>query len=214
MMSVLAALSVHGGCASPIGYGSGIDAQQRDALHKSTPRPEIDLQAAHVSSIVESDIPVPPAALNRIMLNLKLEEVLTGAKRVPRIVRTEPLSASWGELGTRRRVVLEDGNTALEELIEVQPDSFRYVVWNFTSSAGRFVRYAVGQFHATARQDGDGSHLRWEYRFRPKTGATPFIAPFVRNDYHSFMERGMEAIRRRVIEIHTAQVQGAASPAG
>lgn len=111
------------------------------------------------------------------------------------MVRTEPLTGSWGAPGSRRRVVLADGNTALEELIEDRrPDLYLYEVWNFTSAAGKYVRYAVGRFEIT----GDANTS-----FRPSGRVSAhFAGRFVHGEYHEFMENGLNAIRARAIAAH------------
>jgi len=183
-----------------VGVGPGITPEMRDKLQRETVRPPIDSNAKFVDSVVEADVPVPRQDYTRISAQLKLEEVLVGSKNIPRVVRTEPLTESWDAPGSRRRVVLADGNTALEELIEDhRPELYQYEVWNFTAKAGRFVAYAVGQFETTG--DEHSTHVRWTYRFRPRGWPSVlFIEPFVRGEYHQFMSNGMDAIRKKVVE--------------
>jgi hypothetical protein len=193
-----AAAALAAGCGQPIGYGPGVTPAIRDELQRSTPRPVIDASKKHVTSVVEIDMPVSLEAYNRFADSVPLEKVLVGTKQIPRVVRTEPLKGVFGQPGSRRRVVLEDGNTALEEVIEKQPGSFRYVVWNFTSSAGRYIAYAEGHF--VMSENAQGTHIRWSYAFRPRSGFDGLlITSFVHHEYHAFMERGMAATRELLL---------------
>jgi hypothetical protein len=152
-----------------------------------------------------------PQEYIRASSSFRLEDVLVGSKHIPRVVRTEPLSGAWGPPGARRRVVLEDGNTALEELIEDRrPELYLYEVWNFTSSEGKYVKYAVGKFEVTG--DANTAHVRWTYSFRPSGWpASWFAGRFVHGEYHEFMQNGLKAIREKTIEAHQQLTQAAAN---
>jgi hypothetical protein len=172
----------------------------RDTLQREMPRPTIEEDASFVESSVSTDLPMPVAEYGRVSRQIKLEEVLVGSKNIPRVIRTEPLTESWGPVKSRRRVVLADGSTALEELVEDRGVAlYQYEVWNFTSANGKYIAYAVGQFECTG--DENSTHVVWTYRFRPTSWlASLFVKPFVHGEYHEFMLNGMEAIRKAVLE--------------
>ncbi|WP_257461559.1 SRPBCC family protein [Archangium lipolyticum] len=186
--------------ATPIGYESGTTAAERDSLHRSVAAPVVEANAPFISHTLEAEIAVPPGVLLPWLVNVPLERVLPGTEELPGVERADVLSASWGTPGTRRRVVLRDGNTALEELLVVEEGRrFQYVVWNFTNDARRAVQYAVGEFRFTPTPSG--THLSWTYRFRglgwPTTG---FLESFVEEDYAGFMRAGMERIRTEAVK--------------
>jgi hypothetical protein len=125
---------------------------------------------------------------------MKLEEVLPGSASVGRVVRTDPLTGTWGEPGSRRRVVLADGNSLLEEvLISQLPEMFRYEVWSFTSEAGKYAAYGIGQFQL--KKAGTSTDVVWSYYFRPRGWVDAWLMrPFVTQDYHQFMTGGLMEI--------------------
>lgn len=184
-----------GACATPIGYASGTSATERDSLHRSTVAPAVDMEAPFIAHTVETDIAVPPDRLLPWLVNVPLERILLGTEKLAGIERTDVLSLSWGGPGARRRVVLRDGNTSLEELLLVEEGQrFRYVVWNFTNEARRAVQYAVGEFNFTPTSTG--THLRWTYRFRGNGWPTEgILKDFVEEDFAGYMKVGMEHIK-------------------
>ncbi|MCP3098691.1 SRPBCC family protein [Myxococcus sp. K15C18031901] len=188
-----------GACATPVGYASGTSSLERDSLHRSTPAPTVESQARFVSHTVEADIALSPDRLLPWLVNVPLERVLPGTEQLAGIERTEALSPTWGSPGARRRVVLRDGNTSLEELLVVEEGRrFQYVVWNFTNSSRRAVQYAVGEFHFTPTETG--THLRWTYRFRGNGWPTEgFLESFVEEDFAGYMRVGMEHIQAEAL---------------
>lgn len=201
---------------TPAGYGPGVTPAQRDEIHRNTVRPPVEPGAGFISSTVECDVPMSPEEYVRATSTFALEDILVGSKRIPRVVRTEPLTGAWGPPGSRRRVVLADGNTALEELLEDRrPALYLYEVWNFTSSDGRYIRYAVGRFEVTG--DTANAHVRWTYSFRkPGWPASYFARRFIHSEYHEFMRNGLNAICSKAIEAHRQSsgpaVKGATAP--
>lgn len=196
--------SLLGACRGVVRVGAapGLSAEQRDALQRATPRPAIEGDEQLISSVVECDLPMSPEEYMAVSRDMQLEEILVGSKNIPRVVRTEPLTGPWGPVGSRRRVVLADGNTALEELVlDQRPGLYLYEVWNFTVNTGKYIRYAVGKFEVTG--DARNTHVRWTYSFRPNSKAVSgFIRRFVRGEYHDFMANGLQAIRAKAIELH------------
>src|SRR5215217_4233908 len=144
-----------GACATPIGYASGTSVTERDSLHRSTAAPAVDMEAPFIAHTVETDIAVPPDRLLPWLVNVPLERILLGTEKLAGIERTDVLSPAWGSPGARRRVVLRDGNTSLEELLLVEEGQrFRYVVWNFTNEARRAV--STRSASSTSRQPRQG----------------------------------------------------------
>lgn len=184
-----------GACATPVGYASGTSVAERDSLHRSTAAPTVEPEASFIAHTVEADIAVPPSRLLPWLVNVPLERILLGTEKLAGIERTDALSPSWGSPGARRRVVLRDGNTSLEELLVVEEDRrFQYVVWNFTNEARRAVQYAVGEFRFTPT--ATGTHLSWTYRFRGNGWPTEgFLETFVAEDFAGYMQVGIRNIQ-------------------
>lgn len=114
------------------------------------PKPEPDTEGlvTHRDSIL---IDAPLECYVEWTSNASLEEVLQGSDDVPRVVATEAVIGVWDQVGARRRVVLEDGNYAAEEILANDgPSRFRYQVWGYTSPVPRLmIDYAVGEFDIT-----------------------------------------------------------------
>jgi hypothetical protein len=143
---------------------------------------------------------VPFAAFSRWFAQTgmaNLATFLSGTAAVAGVVRTDALSGSWGSPGDRRRVVFADGNSAVEEILEIAPQRFRYEVWNLTNDTGRFITYAVGEF--VISDAPSGTRLVWTYAFQPKAQPPDgwFIRSYVQNDYRLFMQTGLAAIGQR-----------------
>lgn len=190
----LALLALTGCATTAIGYEPDTSEAERDRLHRTTPRPVVDARDVFVGHTEVAEIPLPPADLLAWIVQVPLERVLLGTDDLAAVARTEPLTDGWGQPGDRRRVVLEDGNTALEELVDYVPGShFDYVVWNFTNEAGSATGYAAAQF--AVEEIPGGTRLSWTYRFQEQdwlTGA--FLRRYVATTYRAYMERCMRAI--------------------
>lgn len=135
-----------------------------------TPLPPIDppakLRTAHHEVVIDA----PLAETYAWWRTMSLNELAVETDDIPRVERTELLKGDrWQGVGTRRRVHLSDGSTALEEIIGDQgPDQFKYQVFAYTSSAARFVEYGVGEFRLSAVGEGQ-TKVSWTYQFRPRT---------------------------------------------
>jgi hypothetical protein len=86
---------------------------------------------------------------------------------IPAVVGTRDLTGAWDEPGSERTVVLDDGNTAHEQvLIWMRPEQFVYRVDRFTGLFGRLVDQAVGSWEFTGTPQG--ARFRWTYSFRAR----------------------------------------------
>lgn len=190
---------VLGACAAPpaIGYALNTSAKERDELHRTVSPPEIAFERKLRSATVTDVFNVPLNFIPDWFTALPLEEALPGTDEIPGVNRTEALSdGPWGEDGSRRRVILNDGSTALEEAMSSRlPERFRYVVWNYTSDAAKHVRYGVGEFRFTSEHDG--TRVEWTYPLAPRGWpATWFLGRFVNRDYREMMEASLRAMKR------------------
>jgi hypothetical protein len=207
MIKTLVLAASVAGCATatPIGAGPDMTPAMRDYFQRTTPRPVLEDSPDTITSTVEEDLPIGVEAWSRSLGEGKLEDILVGTKGIPKVIRTENLSASWGQPGSRRRVVLEDGNSALEELLEDRrPSLYLYEVWNFTSDAGKYVHYAFGRFEMSG--DATRTHVRWTYAFRPRGGVSAFfVGSFVHGEYHQWMEACMQRMKAKAVAMGASQ---------
>ncbi len=201
---VLASLGVGlAGCSAPlVGIDPRLAPAQRDQSQRDMPKPPLDSHPSYETATATIDVPVPLAALSRWFAQAGMADLATftsGTAGVPGVVRTETLSGSWGRPGDRRRIVFADGNSAIEEILEIGPQGFRYEVWNLTNDTGRFITYALGEFAMS--ETASGTRIVWTTAFQPKAQPPDgwFIRSYVQNDFTAFMQAGLAAMGRRAV---------------
>lgn len=110
--------------------------------------------------------------------SLELSDVVDFDGGFPAVTTTQPLIGEWvpgRREGDRRRVAFEDGHFLAEQVLVDTPETFRYMIWGFTSPQQRFgVRYAVAEF--TYAPEGAGTRLSWTYSLMP---TLPILRPLV-----------------------------------
>lgn len=197
------------GCAAPTAVGAqpGLSPEARDRLQTELPAPEVEAFEALTTTQVIGHFDVPATFVRDWFLALPLSVALPGTEDIPGVARTELLSPTWGGPGARRRVVLTDGGSALEQiLLSELPDRFKYVVWNYDTSAAAYVRYGVGEFRFLDR--GGETEVAWTYGFAPRGWpASWLLGSFVRGEYRHFMEVGMEAMAAAAARAYRDQPQ-------
>ncbi len=170
----------------------------------SEPRPSLDKHGfiAHTEEIV---IEVPLKRFDEWSWSTSLDSVLKGTKRISRVVRTEIIEGTWGEVGARRRVIMEDGNEAVEEILEnVRPTLFRYQVWGFTNRGRILTNYAIGEFRYS--EDSGKTKVKWTYSFHRRfLLAAPFLSRFVKTDFSEFMRNALQTIKQKAEQHHSEQ---------
>jgi hypothetical protein len=159
----------------------------------------------------QADIPLPPDAVYARLNEASLERVLQGTGRIPAVVGTTALNdIPFPHPGARRRVLLADDSTAIEEVIENTPGKyFSYKVWGYTLATARPVQYGKGEFWYLPAGDGR-TILRWRYSFKLRVGRFPgmlgpagrflFTKMFLDRTYAQFMKSAMQAMERYVLE--------------
>ena len=141
-----------------------------------------------------------------------LEGLIPGTDRIPAVVGTAALNdIPFPHPGARRRVMLADGNTATEEVIENTPGGyFSYKVWGYTLSTARPIRYGKGEFWYLPADHGQATTLRWRYSFKLRSDRFPgmlgpfgrflFTKVFLDRAYATFMKSAMNAIERYALQ--------------
>jgi hypothetical protein len=175
---------------APIGTDPALTATERDAIQASAPRPDIapadQLRATTVTYTVEA----PLAFMVEWHGSVPLQDLLERSGEIPNVVGTELLvGQAWAGAGVRRRVLLEGGDTALEDLLaDDLPRSFHYIAWNYTADAARFVEYGVGEFSMRAI-DSNTTEVTWTYAFKPRgILGRVFVGRWVNSTWRTWME--------------------------
>ncbi len=147
----------------------------------------------HAKSAVSQRVAIPKSVFLDWADRTPLENVLPGTKRIPAVVRTEPILGDFPSPGSIRRVVLADGNHALEIVHKKNDDIFEYQVWGFSSAP--FIKYARCAFHYSI--DDGGCMIEWSYQFRPTSLVYyPLVFVFAKAIFANFMKQSIETIRQ------------------
>jgi hypothetical protein len=108
---------------------------------------------------------------------LDLADVVDFDGGFPAVTATHPLIGDWvpgRREGDRRRVGFADGHYLAEQVLVDTPETFRYMIWGFTSPQRFVVRHGVAEFSYEA--EGDGTRLTWTYSLLP---TLPILRPAV-----------------------------------
>lgn len=157
------------------------------------PKPPIEGEG--ISQTEEIDINIPVHLFVEWCAKTPLEEMLNGVKGMEAVARTEMISGTWGEVGARRRVVLESGHQAAQEILESNwPWLLRYQLWGFTNQGRLLSKYAIGEIRSTESQCG--VHIIWTYQFQKRSQLmSPVLSLFVRTTWANFMRSGLLTIK-------------------
>ena len=153
-------------------------------------------EGAHVTEVVIRTLDVPIARFHAWFIQAKLEDILPGSAMIPRVVGSELIDGNWGEVGARRRVLLQGGGSALEQITANDvPRYFAYKVWAIGGPGERLIRYIRGEFFVTPLP-GDRTRVEWRYSFKPRTPlAQPYVSAFASLGFKPFLVSGIEAIK-------------------
>ena len=125
-----------------------------------------------------------------------LEDIVHFDSGFPAVVGTEPLVGRWeaGEReGDRRRVQFADGHYLAEEVLVDSDDTFRYMIWGFTSAQRFAVQHGVAEFRYHA--EADGTRVTWTYSLLPTLGAlSPFVEAFADSTLAPMMRATLTAM--------------------
>jgi hypothetical protein len=118
-----------------------------------------------------------------------LPKVLRRWGPIPAVVGTCDLTGPWNKPGSRRTVLLGNGNSAREQVLVWQrPWRFEYRVDHVTGSLGRLVDHAIGRWDFDAIEHG--SRFRWTYSFRARGRmATPALTVLANTAWARYMNQ-------------------------
>jgi hypothetical protein len=206
--SLIAMLAL-AGCATTPSRAASSPAEcraalQKGAIEKVSPSPADELVwREEVFELPGAATAVFPAFLEYAK---HLEGMLPGTKKFAAVDHNEDLTnPGFPAVGSQRVVCLADGNFALEEVVEVGPHGFRYVVSNYSLEAAKPILYGMGQFDFAAAGDAT-TRVTWRYSFKLRDDTFPgawgafgrslFRSSFLESDYAEFMRSGVGAMKR------------------
>ena len=196
-------------CSPPtaIGVDPALSPQERDRIQTDAPRPEIAPAEQLRRTTLSFTVNVPVAFMADWFGSVPLQDMVEATDAIPRVVETQLLTEAWAGAGARRRIILENGDTALEDiLVDDLPRSFRYIAWNYTTDAARFVEYGVGEFSMAPTGDHQ-TRVTWTYAFKPRCLlGRVFIGRFVETTWSDWMQGAAQAMSEHAEEAYAEQV--------
>ncbi len=123
-------------------------------------------------------VPVSPEAAYDGVMNAPLEKLFphrSGA--IPPVKECTGQVGAWGTVGQTRTVVLADGSTNLETLVEADrvTPNYRYRLTGFTGPMKALVGSVDGQFSYVP--EGNGTRVTWSWAIHPTNGVTRLALP-------------------------------------
>jgi Polyketide cyclase / dehydrase and lipid transport len=156
-------------------------------------------QSGHVSFTIEAIMPMPPEEFRAWQRENPVVKFLQPSPSIPKVDRTEMIDGTWFEAGAKRRVIFEDGNTAVERVIAYEPEVFRYQIWGFTAPSRYLIDHVEGEIKYEKSGETDTRFI-WTYKMKPRAFfTTPLLERFMENDYAPFMKSGLEEMRKAAV---------------
>lgn len=117
------------------------------------------------------------------------------------ITRTEGQQGEWGRVGQTRTIVLGDGSTMREELVDIAPGQrFDYHLDRVTGLLRPLLREVDGRW--TFAPDGDGTRVTWSWRVTLVGPQAPVVAPVLARLWQGFAGRGFDRLEGLLREGH------------
>jgi hypothetical protein len=156
-------------------------------------------ESGHVSFTTEAIMPMPPEEMRAWQRENPLFKFFKPSPSIPGIKGSETIEGTWFEKGAKRRVLFEDGNTAVERIVEYEPEVFRYQIWGFTAPTRYFVDHVEGEIKYEKSGEKD-TRFVWTYKMKPRAFFTkPLLQRFMNEEYAPFMQRGLEEMRKAAV---------------
>jgi len=141
----------------------------------------------------------------REFLHTPLKYFLPGTDKIAGVKETRTLTRSeFPEIGSMRQVILKDGESAKEQVLELRARYFKYRVSDYTLEQAKPIEYGTGEFWFVPLAE-NSLLVRWKYSFRLKGNFFPgnlgwlgrrlFKWSFLDRDYAEFMNVGIHAIK-------------------
>lgn len=127
---------------------------------------------------------------------VELSHIFKRYKNLPGIERTSNKEL-WYTPGMQRTVYFEDGNTAQEYLLTVNPHTgFSYKIDSFTSTLRRLAKQINGQWVFTESEKGI-THIEWSYTIVPKNFlARWMINAFVKKNLRGMLHNALQILKK------------------
>jgi hypothetical protein len=168
--------------------------------------PAPELRPTHEYVEIRAEVLVPGVSPEQVHAwtnapDRTLQDIVQFDSSFPAVVGTEPLRGEWlvgDRVGDRRRVDFADGHHLAEQVLVDDVETFRYLIWGFTSPQRLAVDHGTAEFRHVAVPDG--TRVVWTYRLLPRTAVVaPFVESFGRTTMAPMMRATLDAIRDGVL---------------
>lgn len=124
-------------------------------------------------------VPNTPDVAFAGVLDAPLEDLFPDrAGLIPAVKECTGQDGGWDAVGKSRTVVLADGTSNLETLVEYsKPGNYRYQLSDFTGPMKALVAGVDGQFSFVP--EGDGTRVTWSWKIHPTNPVARGILPVV-----------------------------------
>lgn len=124
-------------------------------------------------------VPASQDAAYAGVLDAPLEQLFTErAGLIPPIKECTGQDGGWDAVGKTRTVVLADGSSNLETLVEYsRPGNYRYRLTDFTGPMKALVDHVEGQFSFVP--EGAGTRVTWSWKIHPTNPLARGVLPVV-----------------------------------
>lgn len=122
-------------------------------------------------------VPVSPEVAYDAVMNAPLEELFPHrAGAIPPVKECTGQVGAWDTAGQTRTVVLADGGTNLETLVEADraTPNYRYRLTDFTGPMKALVASVDGRFSYVA--EGNGTRVTWSWAIHPTNAVVRALA--------------------------------------
>ncbi len=143
--------------------------------------------------LVTIDINAPIKEAFEYIVPIELSYIFKRYKNLPAIDGTSN-QERWYTPGMQRTVYFEDGTSAQEHLLTVNPHSdFSYQINGFTSALRRLAKRIEGQWIFTENEQGK-THIEWTYTIVPKNS-------FARIAINTFVKKNVKGLLNNALLI-------------
>jgi hypothetical protein len=158
-----------------------------------TAPPAIANDDNYVSHVATRTVNWDRASFRRWLEKEQMVSFLPKDQGIPGVTGTTAMRGTWGQNGSVRRVSLDNGHYAFDQVtLNQQPDLFQYQVYGFTNEAARVAQYIRAEFKYSEPSPGVTT-LQWTYSMRPNSALTKLLVEsYVNNKLRPYMEAGMD----------------------
>lgn len=150
-----------------------------------------------IAAAASISVNASPEKTRAAALALDPVKIVRARGLIPGVKAVSGQTGAWSAEGQTRRLTLTDGATAVETLVALEPQGYRYRIGEFTGPFARLVKEATARFEVTPR--GEGSIVSWTYEFHARGGLSAAILSFlVDSQWNAYMDAALERLKDEI----------------